>query len=113
MSAQDAVRAAGAADDDRRRGLRRIDLRRLSRVALLGTGNGNRLPDAIAEYEAALRIRPDSAAAHNNLGYALSQLPGRLPDAVAEYRAALRIDPSSAEARHNLEDALRRLAARH
>jgi hypothetical protein len=36
MSAQDAVRAPGAADD-RRRGLRRIDLRRLSRVALLGS----------------------------------------------------------------------------
>ncbi|MEC3997557.1 HD domain-containing protein [Actinacidiphila sp. DG2A-62] len=46
MSAQDAVRAPGAADD-RRRGLRRIDLRRLSRVALLGSGGGNRHPDAI------------------------------------------------------------------
>jgi GTP pyrophosphokinase len=47
MSAQNAVGAAGAADA-RRRGLRRIDLRRLGRVALLG-GSGSRLPDAIEQ----------------------------------------------------------------
>ena len=52
-----------------------------------------RLPDAIAHFEAALRINPDLAQAHFNLGNALSQLPGRLPDALAEYEAALRITP--------------------
>ena len=64
------------------------------------------LPDAIAEYQAALRIEPGHAAAHFNLGSALSQLPGRLPDAIAEYQAALRIEPDYAAAHNNLGLAL-------
>ena len=36
-----------------------------------------RLPEAISEYEAALRIKPDDAEAHNNLGIALARIPGR------------------------------------
>ena len=47
----------------------------------------------MAEYEAALRINPDLAEAHFNLGNALSHLPGRLPEAITEYEAALRISP--------------------
>ena len=43
--------------------------------ALAGTGPARR---RYSEYRTALRIRPDSASAHNNLGYALSQLPGSL-----------------------------------
>ena len=65
-----------------------------------------RLPDAIAEYQAALRIKPDYAEAHNDLGIALSFTPGRLPDAVAEYQAALQIDPNYAEAHLNLGNIL-------
>jgi len=65
-----------------------------------------RMPDAIAEYQAALRIDPNYAVAHYNLGNALAQLPGRMPDAIAEYRAALRIDPGYAQARANLGLAL-------
>jgi tetratricopeptide (TPR) repeat protein len=64
------------------------------------------LPDAIVEYQVALRIDPEYATAHLDLGNALSQLPGRLPDAIAEYRAALRIDPAYAEAHNNLGLAL-------
>jgi len=56
-----------------------------------------RLPDAIAEYQAALRIRPDYAEAHVNLGNSLSRIPGRQPEAIAEYRAALRINPDYAD----------------
>ena len=52
-----------------------------------------RLPDAIAEFEAALRIAPDSAEAHHNLGIALLQIPGRQQDAIAELEMALRIRP--------------------
>jgi len=52
-----------------------------------------RLPEAIAEFEAALRSEPDFAEAHVNLGKALAQTPGRLPEAIAEYEAALRIRP--------------------
>ncbi|HEY3479854.1 MAG TPA: HD domain-containing protein [Streptomyces sp.] len=46
MSADNAV-GAGRAAEATRRGLRRIDLRRLGRAALLGPGTGNRLPGAI------------------------------------------------------------------
>jgi tetratricopeptide (TPR) repeat protein len=68
--------------------------------------------DAIAEYQAALRIDPDYVDAHNNLGNALSQIPGRLPDAMAEYQAALRINPNSAEAHNNLGNALSQIPGR-
>jgi tetratricopeptide (TPR) repeat protein len=65
-----------------------------------------RLPDAIAQFEAAVQIKPDYADAHNGLGGALSQIPGRLPDAIAEYETALRIDPSLVSAHANLANAL-------
>ena len=52
-----------------------------------------RLPEAIAEYQATLRIQPQNAETHYNLANALIRMPGRLPEAMAEYQAALRIDP--------------------
>jgi len=58
-----------------------------------------KLADAIAEYRAALRIRPDDAKIHGNLGIALAK-QGRIDEAMAEYATALRIDPNCAEA-HN------------
>jgi len=61
-----------------------------------------RLNEAVAQYEEALRIRPDSAEAHANLGDALSTMPDRLDDAVAQYEASLRLRPDSAEAHNNL-----------
>jgi Tfp pilus assembly protein PilF len=60
---------------------------------------------AIAEYRAALSLRPDSAAAHNNLGAALYD-SGQRAAAVQEYRQALRLNPASAEAHNNLGVAL-------
>ena len=63
-------------------------------------------PNAIAEFEAALRIRPDYAEAHYNLGNAFARLPGRMPDAIAEYQAALRSAPNLAEAHYSLGNAL-------
>src|SRR5260370_5431750 len=60
----------------------------------------------MAEFEAALRIQPDYADAHSNLGNALAETPGRLQDAIAEYRAALRIEPNPLRAHINLGDAL-------
>ena len=64
------------------------------------------LPNAIAEFEAALRIRPDYAEAHYNLGNALALLPGRMPEAIAEYEAALRSAPNLIEAHYSLGNAL-------
>jgi tetratricopeptide (TPR) repeat protein len=52
-----------------------------------------RMPEAIAEYQAALRIDPDFAEAHVNLAGTLARTPGRLAEAIAEYEAALRIRP--------------------
>ena len=71
-----------------------------------------RLNDAIAQYEKALRLKPDYAEAHNNLGHAWSQMPGRLNDAIAQYEAALRIKPDYAEAHYNLGVAWSKLPGR-
>jgi tetratricopeptide (TPR) repeat protein len=71
-----------------------------------------RLPDAIAEFEAALRIQPDNPEVHENMGNALAALPGRLPDAIAEYQAALRFRPDFADAHDNLGNALSRIPRR-
>jgi tetratricopeptide (TPR) repeat protein len=65
-----------------------------------------RLPDAIAQFEAALQIDPDFANAHNNLGLALATVPERIPEAIAHYEAALRIKPDYPEAHNNLGAAL-------
>ena len=70
------------------------------------------LPEAIAEYQAAVRIEPDFAEAHNNLGNALAQMPGRLPEAIAEYQAALRIRPDLAAVHYNLANTLARMPGR-
>jgi len=61
-----------------------------------------RLSEAIPHFRTALRVKPDSAEIHNNLGGALSLEPGRLQDAIEEYRTALRLQPDNSEARDNL-----------
>ena len=58
-----------------------------------------------AHYEQALRIKPDYAEAHNNLGIALAQT-GKIEEAIAHYEQALRIKPDYAEAHNNLGIAL-------
>jgi tetratricopeptide (TPR) repeat protein len=74
-------------------------------TALLKTGG--QTPDAIAEFESAVRIAPDDFwEAHYNLGNVLVRSEGRLPDAIREYRAAVRIKPDVAEAHTNLGLAL-------
>jgi tetratricopeptide (TPR) repeat protein len=64
------------------------------------------LPNAIAEFEAALRIRPEYPEAHYNLGNAFALMPGRMPDAIVEYQAALQTKPDLVEAHYSLGNAL-------
>jgi len=61
-----------------------------------------RIPEAMSEYEAALRNEPNSAEAHYNFGVALSKIDGRTPEAIAQFQAALRINTDYAEAHSNL-----------
>jgi tetratricopeptide (TPR) repeat protein len=63
---------------------------------------GGKTAEAVAQYQAALRLKPDYAEAHNNLGNVWSEMPGRLDDAVAELREALRLKPDYAAAHNNL-----------
>jgi Flp pilus assembly protein TadD len=56
-----------------------------------------------------VRLVPEFAEAHCNLGNALAQ-SGRLPEAVEQYQLALQFKPDFAEARNNLEQARRMMA---
>ena len=64
-----------------------------------------RLDDAIAQYEKALRLNPDLAETHTNLGNALKD-EGRTKEAITQYEAALRLQPDLAVAHNNLGSAL-------
>jgi tetratricopeptide (TPR) repeat protein len=73
-----------------------------------------RLPDAIKEFEMAVRLEPDYPESHFNLGSALSRsgVPGDLAKAIAEYQTAVRIKPDDAEGFNNLGSALSRVPGR-
>jgi tetratricopeptide (TPR) repeat protein len=74
-----------------------------------------RFAEAIAECQEALKIKPDFAAAHNNLGNALQnkqsadgarEQNGALGEAIEHYRKALQIKPDFTQAHSNLGKAL-------
>ena len=66
-----------------------------------------RAQEAIAEYEAALRLRPDIAEPHVSHGVALIQSDAsRIPEAIEEFETALRINPRFTEAHVDLGNAL-------
>ena len=67
----------------------------------LALAQAGRIPEAIAQYEQALRLKPDYAEAHNNLGIALEQV-GKIEEATAHYEQTLRIKPDFPEAHNNL-----------
>jgi tetratricopeptide (TPR) repeat protein len=71
-----------------------------------------RAPEAIAEFEAALRIKTDYAEAHNNLANLLEEMPGRLPEAVTHLQAALRSRPGEAAIHNNLGSVLAKIPGR-
>ena len=75
-----------------------------------------RFDEAIAECQKALKIKPDFAAAHNNLGAALVENQrggdgarrqnGAVDEAIVHYRRALQIKPDFTQAHSNLGNAL-------
>jgi tetratricopeptide (TPR) repeat protein len=71
-------------------------------------GDSVRYEKAIENYNEALRLNPDYAFAHNNLGGSLYELK-RYPEAEKEYKEALRLNPDYAEAHNNLGGLLREL----
>jgi spermidine synthase len=74
------------------------DVRRVFAAALTAAGETDA---AIAEYQHVLRLLPDSAEAHNDLGLLL-MAAGDLAGAAASFERAARADPGSAAAFHNL-----------
>jgi tetratricopeptide (TPR) repeat protein len=64
-----------------------------------------RVPEAIQLCAEALRLKPDCAEAHYNLGIALIQL-GKVQEAIAHYEQAVRIMPDFGGAHYNLGNAL-------
>ena len=60
-----------------------------SATALAGRGQ---VDEAIAHYRQALQIKPDYAAAQNNLGTVLAGR-GKVDEAILHYRKAIEIDP--------------------
>ena len=63
-------------------------------------------------YSAALKIKPDFAEAHYNLGSALLG-QGSVEEAIYHYREALRIEPNHKKARENLDALLQRVGSRN
>jgi tetratricopeptide (TPR) repeat protein len=59
-----------------------------------------RYDEAEVNYREAIRLAPDHARAHNNLGSVL-HMQGRLDEALACYRKALELDPAQPEANQN------------
>ena len=70
------------------------------------------MPDAIAHYEAALRRKPDNAAAHDNLASVLAKITGRRDEAIAHFKEALRLKPDNAAAHNNLANLLATIPGR-
>ncbi len=63
------------------------------------------LAEAVRHYRRALKLDPEQAQAHNNLGSLLAQ-KGRTAEAMEHYRQAIRIAPEFASAHFNLAVAL-------
>jgi len=60
------------------------------------------IPEAAEHYYNALRLDPNYAAPHYNLGLAFFQF-GKIKKAIYHFRKVLQIDPTYKDARENLE----------
>ena len=62
--------------------------------------------EAIESYQRALKIKPDHADAHYNMGNVLKD-QGKRDEAIESYQRALRIKPDYAEAHNNMGNVLK------
>jgi tetratricopeptide (TPR) repeat protein len=62
-----------------------------------------RFKQAAEHFSEALKIEPDSAESHDNLGVLLAQM-GRLEEAIGHFKKALEINNSYEAARTHLQD---------
>ncbi len=65
------------------------------------------MDEAIRQFQETIRLKPDYADAHNNLGIALFR-KGQMDEAIRQFQEALRLKPDQAEAHNNLGNALGR-----
>ena len=63
----------------------------------------DRTPEAITQFEALLRLRPDLAPIHFNLALALLKTPGRTQEAAGHLRTVLQLEPGNGQARQLLD----------
>src|SRR5208337_782183 len=85
-----------------------VDPNEVDALHLLGVIAGQTGRDnlAIDYLNAALRLKPDFAGAHNNLGNVFI-IQRKLPEAVASFQEAVRLQPDFVMAHNNLGNALR------
>jgi len=69
------------------------------------------LPEAVDQYQQALRLDPNSAETHNNLGLVLFAL-GRKVEGVREFSIAIRLKPDLTVAHDNLRRAEEKMRER-
>jgi tetratricopeptide (TPR) repeat protein len=81
-----------------------LDFYRISEVAWNLTEDGE-YEKAVAEWEKALRMNPEDAEVHNNLGVALAGT-GKYEEAITHYQTALAARPDSADVQNNIGRAL-------
>ena len=67
--------------------------------------SSDRLEDALGEYRAALKSKPDDPATLNSLGTTF-QMIGQFDEAIAQYREALRVNPNYVAAHYNWGNSL-------
>jgi Flp pilus assembly protein TadD len=66
-------------------------------------------PQAIAEFQAAVRLNPSDSMAHTNLGAAMAET-GDLAAAREHLQKALQLDPNNSLAQEDLREVERRLS---